>query len=308
MSSRILPFARLATSFAVVLAGAASLLAGPGLAQPVKVKTVYTPEPGQERRVRLVDGQVFEGRVVAVSAETIELRLPTGGVVSLPLASVAEVSLPLARPVGSGPAIKIQVRDPNRTRYFYSPSAMTLRAGEAYFSQKMLFFSSVGYGLTDNITVLAGAVLPLWLIGVDAFNVIGAIKVGSEVSSDLHLAAGAEALIIPSFGSVGFLFGSVTAGTADAHATLSAGYPFALATTGGEVGGLLVTVSGNLRVSERLALITENWILVSSRTGVVSSAGVRWILGDSAFDLALLGSPSEGEVLPVPWVDYTYNF
>ena len=308
MSSRILPFARLATSFAVALAGATSLLAGPGLAQPVKVKTVYTPEPGQERRVRLVDGQVFEGRVVAVSAETIELRLPTGGVVSLPLASVAEVSLPLARPVGSGPAIKIQVRDPNRTRYFYSPSAMTLRAGEAYFSQKMLFFSSVGYGLTDNITVLAGAVLPAWLLDEDAFNVIGAIKVGSEVSSDLHLAAGAEALIIPSRGSVGFLFGSVTAGTADAHATLSAGYPFALATTGGEVGGLLVTVSGNLRVSERLALITENWILVSSRTGVVSSAGVRWILGDSAFDLALLGSPSEGVVLPVPWVDYTYNF
>ena len=84
--------------------------------------------------------------------------------------------------------------DPNRTRYLYGPSAFLLKKGEAYVSQKELFFTSAAYGISDNVSMLVGSVLPI-LFTDDGFNLITALKVGGPVYADkLHLATGFETL------------------------------------------------------------------------------------------------------------------
>ena len=47
---------------------------------------------------------------------------------------------------------------PNYTasRYLYSPSALSVPKRNGYVSQKMVFFTSGAYGITDNLTILGG--------------------------------------------------------------------------------------------------------------------------------------------------------
>ncbi|MBI3181870.1 MAG: hypothetical protein HYZ28_06975 [Myxococcales bacterium] len=102
------------------------------------------------------------------------------------------------------------LEDPTRTRYLYGPSAFMLKQGEVHFSQKELFFSSVGVGVSDHLSLQAESVLPALLLGVDGLNAIVAVKGGLPVCDTLHLAAGAQALLLMrDFGSplvVGFVF------------------------------------------------------------------------------------------------------
>ena len=201
-----------------------------------------------------------------------------------------------------------QFRDPNRTRYLYSPSAFSLESGEGYFSQKELIFSSLAYGVTDNLTILVGGVFPAWVL--EAFNLILGAKYTFEYSESLHFAVGGEGFYISGF-SLTNVFAGVTLGEEDAHLTLNVGKPITITGDSSTVGDLLISVSGNIRASQAVRLISENWLMPSS-DGLVhlNGAGVRF-QGDSlACDLALIfvGANGDFALLPVPWIDFTFNF
>lgn len=279
-------------------------------------------------RVELEDGQVLRGTLVQLTADAYHLALQGGGMVVIPRSSVREL-------VHDRGAVKtstgeIWFADPNRTRYFYSPSAMMLRKGQAYFSQKELFFSSVGYGVTDNFSVLVGTVAPAWLLGASGMNAIVALKGGAPVSDNLHVAGGLEFLVLPglTFGSrpqpiaAGFLFGSATYGRADRHLTLSVGKPVMAQLGGGSVNSmdLIATLSGNVRIHRHIGLITENWLVMAdianSQVGSAHAFGARFMVESIAADLGFIwvggigGNSGFGllSLVPIPWVDFTWNF
>ena len=264
-------------------------------------------------RVTLRDGQVLRGFVVQRDEQHVVLELADGNRVDLAARTVERVEEePNARVTHGG---EIWIQDPNRTRYFYAPSAMMLHQGEGYFSQRELIFSSFNYGLTDHITVQAGAVVPAWFVQ-GGFNFIGAIKVGGSLSDRVHLAAGAQALVIPGFtsdiGVVGLVFGTLTYGTPDAHVSVAVGAPFQLTNASGKLANdYIITLSGSLRVSQRVGLITENWLLptwvqAGLTPPMINSAGVRLFGEHWAVDLGAIHVPSVD--IPIPWVDFTYNF
>jgi hypothetical protein len=280
------------------------------------------PEKPELSRITLKDGQVLRGVVVRQDAQVVVVELAQGGRMELPAGLVKSVDVELhARVRDNG---EIWFQDPNRTRYLYAPSAMMLRRGEGYFSQKELFFTSMNYGVTDFLSVQAGAVLPAWLMSGGA-NFIGGLKLGGSVTDRLHLAAGAQALVLPSnilggtrnmVSTAGLVFGMATYGTPDAHLSLGVGTPFIFDDPGTEVlpGDVLVTVNGNLRVSQRLALVTENWLIptVFARHPeraypMVNSLALR-IFGERwAVDLGAV-HVSQLPAVPIPWLDFTYNF
>ncbi len=214
---------------------------------------------------------------------------------------------------------EVRFPDPNRTRYFYTPSGMMLKAGEGYFSQKELVFSSVAYGITDNLSIVGGAVIPAWFAGTSGLNVIAGLKFGGTVIEDrLHLAIGAETLVLPAVvqgvtAGGGLLFGTATFGNRDAHFSIAAGKPFFFSSGGTGAGDFIVTVSGNLRVAKSVALVTENWFMPSAgTTTVILAPGVR-IMGEKiAVDIGgvwlLVNGSSVTAGIPIPWLDFTYNF
>lgn len=299
----------------LALAAALSLLAAPPTRPDPPPAERSTPEPEARAmsRVTLQDGQVLRGFVVSRDAEHVVLELAAGGRLELSASvveTIEEESEARLRPDG-----EVWLPDPNRTRYLYAPSGMMLRQGEGYFSQKELFFTSMNYGVTDHLTLQAGAVLPAWLIQ-NGINFIGGLKVGGSLSDTVHLAAGAQALFLPGLmdsGAVtGFVFGTATYGTPDAHLSLAAGVPFSLYARGWDVVGNapLFTLSGNLRVGRQFALVSENWLLPALAQDVslpmINSLAGR-IFGESwAVDIGLIRIPELS--IPVPWLDFSWNF
>lgn len=276
------------------------------------------------------DGQTLRGRVLSESAYEVVLELAGGGRLSIPRSLVAEVTF--ERNAVTRKDGEIWFSDANRTRYFYSPSAMLLKKGEAYFSQKELVFSSFAYGVTDNFSVLVGTVAPAWFLGLEGFNGIIGLKAGAPVTGKLHLAGGLEMLVLPGLGAnsgarpgiAGLVFGSATFGDSDRHATLSVGKPLLLGFgTSGGVQSLdfITTLSGNYRVHKHASLLTENWVVFADlERGDVMSAhgfGVRLLGERIAADLGFIwfggrtgpfGTYGVLTAIPLPWVDFTYNF
>jgi hypothetical protein len=278
------------------------------------------PEKRELSRITLKDGQVLRGVVVRRDTQFLVLELAVGGRLELPAEMVKSVEAETRAQLRANGEVWFQ--DPNRTRYFYAPSGMMLRGGEGYFSQKELLFSSMNYGLTDNITLQAGAVVPAWLVP-NGFNLIGGVKVGGSVTDKLHLAVGAQALILPGLmwsspsapAAAGFVFGTATYGTPDAHVSVAAGTPF-LFQKGEDVlsGHIVTTLSGNLRLTRGLALVTENWLLPTvyepgdRSLPMFNSLGVR-IFGEHwAVDIGAIRVPQLPVFVPIPWLDFTYNF
>ena len=268
-------------------------------------------------KVTLKDHQVLRGRLVGRSADTVSIELGEGGVSQFPISSVEQVDEDRTSTVRDG---QLWPADPNRTRYFVTPSAMMLRRGELSFSQKELLFTTFSYGVTDWLSVQAGSVLPMLFINNGA-NFIGAVKVGHSIGERFHLAGGTQALVLPSVTSssgpmgAGVVFVTGTYGTSDLHVSLSAGKPIFLSQTSALSGPLLFTGSLNARLARSAALISETWVMPSFEGPgffIASAAGVR-LMGDHfAVDLGLveLGTErgSATNLVPLPWLDFTYNF
>lgn len=302
-------------------------------------------------RIELHDGQMLRGRLVSQSRDEVVLELSPGARMTLSRAAIREMVVDRgnAHPTaGAKPAVATKpaatqtasasvphpdagakdvaapagqpvqgerawFADPNRTRGLYVPSAMMLRQGEGSVSQKELFFTSFNYGLTDWLSVQIGGIVPVWFVD-GGFNLIGGAKVGGKVLDFLHLSAGAQTLVLAPagvFGGVGFGYGNATFGNENLHATLTVGVPWTAGVEFGMIGDLIVVASGNLRVTEHVAFVTENWIFPTSIgkpdsfTHILSLA-VRLMNQNLSADIGFLAVPYVP--FPVPWLSGTWNF
>lgn len=262
------------------------------------------PQPGQEVVVVLKDGQTLKGKLVSQDSSGVIIE-SSGGRMQLPAASIQALAAP-----GSEAAEGPRPRDPNRTRYLYSPSGFMLRQGEGYLSQTELLITSVGYGVTDWLTLQAGTILPWAFFDPSTMPFIVAVKAGGSPSQYVHLAGGFQTLVIPGVSempAVGFLFGTLTLGTEDFHLGISGGPPFAFDKGTSKLGSAIISVSGNLRVSRSIALVSENWFVpVDNSTKVIGSAAVRFIGERIGVDLGFLFP--QGSSIPVPWLDFTWHW
>jgi hypothetical protein len=308
---RIFPFA-----FAVLLSLPA-LAADPSPAVAGVAQEVAPDRRGRVlSKVTLNDDQTITGYIVRQDPKELEVELVSGGRVILSASSVREIK----ELEGASVDHRGQLRrpDPSRTRYFYGPSAMMLKQGEGYFSQKELFFSSLAYGLTDHLSVEMGSVVPAWFFGLGWINVSAGVKAGGSINEYLHFAAGAQGLVIPGFTTgmgpsmAGFVFATGTLGTPTAHLTVSAGLPFSVETYSSLTGGMILTISGNYRLTPNMALVTENWILAAANPfTTIDGIGIRVIVDQISVDLGgvwIFTPDGPLSDAPLPWVDFTYNF
>jgi len=305
----------MARSLAAVLA---LLAAGPGLARAQDPgatppqqpgATPASPAPRQEGRlatVRLKSGQVLTGRIVSRDERELVLESEDGVRSVIPAASVVEV-----REAAAGAARAPWEADPNRTRYLYTPSGFMLQQGEGYVSQTELLLTTVAYGVTDWLTLGVGGVVPAWFAS-DGFNLTGLVKVGGEVTRWLHVAGTVQAFWAPGLDeatTAGLAFATVTLGRPDLHLGLSAGAPFVAGDEANDVGEAAFSVSAVWRVSNRIALLTENWFFPSSEDEViVDGFAIRFIGNRLAVDAGLIFALTTDSNVPLPWLDFTWNF
>jgi len=272
--------------------------------------------------VRLTDGTTLRGYVTR-RGDLFDVKLTSGSLVTVPRESVLSIhDADLARETTTqtSETRELEDGDTHRTRYLYSPSGMMLEKGEGYISVKELIFTSMGYGVTDNISIVVGGAMPLWLVTVP--NIIGGVKVGGSLTDWLHMSAGGEVFGMPGYISGDFIdfgglvFGNVTLGNPRAHLTLNAGYPFS--PNGIENQIFIASLSGYYEFNHIIGAVTENWILPSTDfDSFVSfnSVAARLSPGDFAIDLGLIYfsdfSRDAGLFtfpLPLPWIDLSWSF
>ncbi len=255
------------------------------------------PDSAHIQIVTLRDGSTIFGRILAVNGDTVTFQTQAGNI-PLSASAIREIKEIPAADLREG---EYWFPNPNSTRLFFAPSGQMLKKGEGYFSDYELFFPGIAYGVTDNVTIGGGVSLFPAAVEDQVYYVTP--KIGISVADKVHVAAGV--LFARTHGGTGGIYYGVgTFGDGNASVTLGGGYGFA----GGKIEAKPVgMIGGELRVSRRLGIVTENYLLPVSDNNFLYSFGLRFMGEKLTTDLALV-NVSGSDVIGIPYVDFVFRF
>jgi hypothetical protein len=243
------------------------------------------------------DGSTLLGRIVSVRTDSVDFQMGLGRV-PLAITDIREIKETDADRMREG---QYWFANPNATRLFFAPTGQMLKKGEGYFADYELFFPGFAYGVTDNVSVGGG--VSIFPVGVEEQVYYFTPKVGMSFGEQVHLAAGL--LFAGTKGGTGGVgYGAGTFGDGDASVSVGLGYGFA----GGEIESKPVAMlGGEKRISRRVTLVSENYLLPISDNNIVYSFGVRFMGEKLTTDLALFNA-SGSSIIGVPYVDFVFRF
>ncbi|UCC25520.1 MAG: hypothetical protein JSU98_00210 [Gemmatimonadales bacterium] len=281
----------------VVVLALAALDADSAGAQAVPGLEVL-PDTTVMQVVELRDGSTLYGRIVDVGPP-VSFRLSSGQILTLEPASIREVRVSAGRVVNG----QVWEPDPNPTRLFFMPTARTTPAGSGYFSVYELIIPFLSFSLTDRLMIAGGTPLigdfdgdrPFWI--APKFKVLDGER--AQVAVGLWSISTGDA----DDGIYSLLFGTGTFGTSDQALTVGLGYGM----EGTDFADSPVAViGGELRVSRRVKLVTENWLFPGS-TGFLS-AGPRFMGDHLSADVGLAFLIDEADDIVFPLVNFVYSW
>lgn len=276
-------------------------------ATPVLAQQQLEPS---ERPVRLVmaDGKTMVGTIEQADRNDVRLRAPSDEVITLDARRVEGVEYLGGRIVGG----EYRRPDPNRSQLFMLPTARPVGSGLAYIADKQLFAPVAAFGVGNMVSVRGG----ITMLPFTAQFVHVAPKLTVVNTSNMSLAAG---------GMVGrstaqndehgwTLYGLSTFGHPDAAVTLGGGY----AESGVFTGQPFLVAGAELRVSDRIKLLTENYVVgsgdasfVEGGLSLVTSGGFRFIGSQTTADFGVVTTNhmlSGGKVPVLPVINFAYHF
>jgi hypothetical protein len=248
--------------------------------------------------ITMRDGSSLVGRIVSVGADSVDFQTGIGRV-PIAIKNIREITENEAGRLHEG---MYWFPNPNSTRLFFAPSGQMLKKGEGYFADYELFFPGFAYGVTDNISIGGGmSILP---VGFDNQVYYFTPKVGMSFGEKVHLGAGVL-LAGTNGGTGGIGYGVGTFGDGDGSATIGVGYGFA----GGDIQRKPVAMlGGEKRLSRRIAMVTENYLLPTSDNNIVYSFGLRFMGEKITTDLALANVSGSNSGIGFPYVDFVFKF
>lgn len=283
---------------ALALLSLGSIVATAGAQAPTDLRARLTvPDSAHTQILTLADGSKIFGRVESVSADSVTFQTQAGRL-QLAVAQIKEIRAVTA---GDSSAREDWFPNPNATRLFFAPTGQMLKQGEGYFSDYELFFPGIAYGVTDNLTIGGGVSLFPAAIEDQAYYFTP--KIGISVTDKLHVATGVL-LVGTQAGTGGIYYGVGTFGDGNGSVTVGGGYGFA----GGKIQSKPVgMVGGELRIANRVGIVTENYLLPVSENNLLYSFGLRFMGENITTDLAL-ANVSGSNIIGIPYVDFVIRF
>ena len=255
---------------------------------PERGDTVY--------QIRLADGSEVFARIVELDAEQVVLVTAGGGRLEIDRSQITQLR-PARGRVRDG---EFWNEDPGGTRLFFTATGRSLAQGESYIGTYVVVLPFAAVGLTDRVTVAAGA--PVLFGELEPLYV--APKVQVVRSPTVQASLGTLAFFFDD-DVVGVAYGVGTFGGEDKALSAGIGYFYSGDDVESEPAFML---GGETRVSRRIKLITENYVLPDA-VGVILSGGIR-VMGDRFnTEIAVFGARADGEgecCLPV--VNFSYSF
>jgi len=262
-------------------------------------------------QIKLNNGNILTGKIINRSSNEISIKTRNLGLVKVKPESILETQLINPKQLKGE---NYWFSNPNYTRYFFSPTAFNLKPKEGYYQNSYVAMNSVNVGLTNNISVGGGVVLPV--------SVFITPKIGFNITKNWAVSAGTILGIIPDPEIVGIFYGVTTIGTEENNLTVGGG---ALYFDKKFEDRPILTISGMVRASKKIAFVSENWIIpyteteynydYTSYTEKMSyhpffSYGLRLMNKKYTFDFAFINSKeiSEFLIIGIPYIDFVYSF
>jgi hypothetical protein len=258
------------------------------------VCNLFSAETEDLFRIKLKDGTTLIATILQSNEEGLVVQTTSIPQITIPVAQILEMT-PVSAEVETQPDTSSDIHS---THYLVGQSAFNLKKGEAYYKNTEIFLNSFTFGITDNFSLEAGLeFLSIFAEGDPIMYIMP--KVGYQVSDKFHLGASFMLIGQPiaSFSNNEFLglglgYGMGTFGAPNSNVTVGIG---GLIDSAGDAYPLL-NLSGMHRISKSVALITENEMIISNNISPVFSYGVRFLMKNSSFDLALANSKEIAKV------------
>ncbi|MBI5022336.1 MAG: hypothetical protein HZB59_12950 [Ignavibacteriales bacterium] len=252
-------------------------------------------------KITLSDGSNFIGTILTETQYQIKLRTISNIEMIIPKDQIKSMIKYSGEIIFGVPYRS----DPNRTRLFFAPTARSLKSGQGYFSDYELFFPMLAVGIADRITLAGGMSL---IPGAEEQALYFAPKITAIHSEKFDVAGGVLFIHVPDDESYNFgiAYSVATYGTDRAALTCGLGWGFVEGELADEP---IILLGGELRASNSVKFITENWIPPNSGVALCS-IGIRFFGDQLAADLGLLtplGGATKGFPF-MPWVGFVYNF
>ncbi len=265
----------------------------------IKIDTIH------KKRIELEDGSEMHGFIESVAISGVKFRTQTGIKVVIPGDQITDIETIDIESLDG----KFYTEDPNYTRLFLGPTARALKSGKGYFSVNELMFPVAAFGVTDFFTLGGGiSLLPFasdqayYLIAkvtpvnIENFALSGGILHANTIGRESDFKGVGLAYLVSTYSGTG---ASLTTG-------LGFGY-----FDGEFSSNPCILLGGDVRVSNSLKLISENWILTSANSVSFLSLGLRFFSTHLAGDFGLIHpilKNSSGGFPFIPWLGFTYNF
>ncbi|WP_187260977.1 hypothetical protein [Pontibacter beigongshangensis] len=270
--------------------------------------TTQQQQPVLKQRwiVETKDGSVFQGYYLGQEEAGIRLLTESAGEIIIPHDQIKTTKIIDEARLRDG---AYWFENPNSTRYLFGPSAFNLKKGEAYYQNTYLLINSFNYGLSDRVTIGGGFETISLFSGSPIFFI--SPKATFPISEKVRAGVGALYLNVAGdnidFSGLGVGYGIVSYGSTDTNGTLGVGYGYV---DGSFARKPILTLSGMTRISRRVGLVTENWLMpVDNYYGIVSY-GVRFMSEKITVDLAFLNNRDLMDLIPIgmPYVDFVVKF
>jgi len=280
------------------------------------------PDSSHKQLITTTDGSSNLGRIVEIRESDIKFETELG-VLTIPIEKIEKIEEIPIKSIKEG---KIWFPNPNKSRMFFAPTARTLNKGEGYFADYYVFFPSVSYGITDKFT-FGGGISIFPGISLDKQLLFLTPKLAIKKAKDFNLAAGVLFIKVPGFddnnndndndnddesddesddvNSVGIAYSVGTFGTDDANITAGLGFGF----VNNEFADRpVILIGGEKRLSRRIALVTENWI-IPEIDQPMSIYGLRFMGKKMSIDLGFIYVFKTDLPFPgVPYIDFMIIF
>ncbi len=250
-------------SAAVILLTCLVLTTGWSQDSPQEIRQLLKHSIGEVVRVRTEGRGEFQGNLLSVGEERIEIQNHEGLVMEVVLDEVTEV-LVIDPTAGRG----TYFQDAAANKLILMPVGFGMDPGEFHIADQELIIVSASYGFSEHFSMWGALSIPGALFNARLSTSIGD-TVGLSAGSFLGVIflewghALAMPYVIGSFGSVNqnFTIGAAAPFYIDiAHEIPVAGGGEVL-TTYGVTGGVMA-IGGKIVLSQTASIVTENWIAV----------------------------------------------
>ncbi len=264
------------------------------------------PDQTGNMSVRLFDGSEFHGRIAGIANNRLTFKTASGVEFELSDDQISSISRSSHIPASTN----FSRIDPAGSRLLFAPTGRKMKPGEGYFADYMLFFPTIGYGLSSNFSVSGGmSIIPGISLGSQLVYV--APRLAFDISKNASAATGVLYLNIPDgTDDLMLTYAVATIGDRSKALTFGAAMPILDEV---EVNRPVFLLGGELQVSNSIKLITENWIFTGLENDAAAaiSAGVRFFGKKIAVDFSLITfdeALGSGGWPFFPWIDFSVGF